>query len=831
MEIEPIYLFDKNKELIDIIPYEDLLANSQDWTLNGLIKGTVSGIYTESIEQAHFYGTRDIDDPNVFWQYKIVNYTKENGQFTFEGIYVLFDDLAGRGVIRDRRPKNAPITTVMEYILEDTGWQLGQVQSTHRGTSNYYYVTKLEAFWDFLSKWRVEFKPRMTFSNGKVTGKYIDIYDRLSDDFGKWYEYGDSLLTVVAEEMRENVFTAFIGRGRGEEVGDGFGRKIGFEDVIWTVEGGSPVDKPKGQDYVEVPWATDLYGYEDGAPRMAVVDFPDIEDAAELLNATYEYALTECRPKVQFKSNVLEIGRADIGEIVTILRPDMGIRYKTRVFNTKRDFLNKSIKTIQFGEQLVQSTAQRTKKTVTAIKKQEEQTVYWLEALRQAIVDSYFNEDGYNYDLDANNEYGLPGGYYSFDRPIDQSPTKVVYVGAGKVLIANSQNPDGSWIWRTAITGDGIVADEINTGVLKASLIQAGFNEIAYGVIMTQDGLYNVSSQGYYTHLGSGNLRFFSDDDELNGMLSLAYAGDRSGMAVFAEVGHGFSVIRRRTDGQPNKTIFQLPDDVDELRMSAPFNANGNTIKDAGVIEAHSFRIKNTNQYIANIVGGGGAYFDTQKVSLGIGGDSGISMKITALPDKVEITEKLDMKNKVIERVSNVKPFNPNSNKESFFFTGDDGYANIGGRNGTNIGHHNGSTLPTALKIPESGAIVSYRDLNMNGNTVTGTSDMRLKKNIRACEIDPLKEIEKMHFVTHEWDKENPVNENKPSGERFGQIAQYAPAILQVQNGEKDHYLSIDKLMQTDLNSFAIQRLKEENDTLKQELAELKNILHEKGLI
>src|SRR5699024_10476833 len=127
------------------------------------------------------------------------------------------------------------------------------------------------------------------------------------------------------------------------------------------------------------------------------------------------YALTECRPKAQFKSNVLENGRAEVGEIVTILRPDMGIRYKTRVFNLRRDFLNVAIKTTQFGEQLIQSTAQRTKKTATDIKKQEEQTIYWLEMLRQAVTDSYFNEDGYNYDLFADNEYGLPGGYYSFD--------------------------------------------------------------------------------------------------------------------------------------------------------------------------------------------------------------------------------------------------------------------------------------------------------------------------------------------------------------------------------------------------------------------------------
>ena len=821
MEIEPIYLFDKNKELIDIIPYEDLLANSQDWTLNGLIKGTVTGIYTESIEQAHFYGTRDIDDPNVFWQYKIVNYTKENGQFAFEGIYVLFDDLAGRGVIRDRRPQNAPITTVMEYILEDTGWQLGQVQSTHKGTSNYYYVSKLEAFWDFISKWRVEFKPRMTFSGGKVTGKYIDIYDRLSDDFGKWYEYGDNLLTVVAEEMRESVFTAFIGRGKGEEVGDGFGRKIGFNDVIWTVEGGNPVDKPKGQDYVEIPWATDLYGYEDGAPRMTVVDFPDIEDAAELLNAAYEYALTECRPKAQFKSNVLENGRAEVGEIVTILRPDMGIRYKTRVFNLRRDFLNGAIKTTQFGEQLIQSTAQRTKKTATDIKKQEEQTVYWLEMLRQAVTDSYFNEDGYNYDLFADNEYGLPGGYYSFDRPIDQNPTKVVYVGAGKVLIANSQNPDGSWIWRTAITGDGIVADEINTGRLRADLIQAGFNNIGdgYGVLITQDGMYTVDPAGEYSLIASGGMQFYTKNDVLNGSIESVYyneTGD-TGVGLFIQPDRVFSIVRNNPDGVANRDILRVPKDRDVIEIPATLVVN-------------QVNIAGTNQYISNMSDDGGVYYDSLRISLGIGTPAGVSRKITVTQDSVDLLAPVNSNYPISAPRYNLKGTN-----QYLISSGNLGGSFIDTQK-VSLGIGSPTSWTNYLSVLAN-QIDIFRELDLNGNTIVNQSDIRLKKNITDASFDAIREIERIRVIEHEWDMTNPRNKDKPEGRHFGIEAQSSP-FLQLKAGDDESYLSVDLVKQINLLTLAEQQhikrtkeIEEELEETKTELSELKALLKEKGLI
>lgn len=739
--------------------------------------------------------------------------------------------------VEDRRFNNTSALMALTGVLQLTRWKVGRVDNL--GTESYspYRVDAKTAIQTIAKTWKGELQTRIEVSGNRITGRYIDLLNKIGYDTGKRFSWTKDIQQIKRTVVRDDVITALYGFGKGEEVGEGFGRRLDFADIN------------DGKMYVENNEAKEQFGrLDENGNKVHIfgkVEFDDETEKTTLKEKTEAELEVFSKPLLSYSADVLDLKQFgyehegyELGDTVLVIDKEFKpeLRVLARIIEKETDYLEELNSNVTLGNFIPTSTSEDLKNE-GYINNFRDKSGVWDRS-------NYISEDGRIFIDDLldqlNAKANATGGYFYYtegegtittDRPIDENPTMAVEIKGGSIRIADNKLPDGTWNWRTALTGKGIVADEINTGILNAALIQAGFNEIAYGVIMTQDGLYNVSSKGYYTHLGSGNLRFFSAEDELNGMLSLAYSGEKSGMAVFTEVGHGFSVIRRKTDGQPNKTIFQLPDDVDELRMSAPFNANGNTIKDAGVIEAHSFRIKNTNQYIANIVGGGGAYFDSQKVSLGIGNESGISMKVTALPDKVEITQKLDMKNNAIERASNIKPFNPNSNKESFFFTGDDGYANIGGRNGTNIGYHNGSVLPTALKIPESGAVVSYRDLNMNGNTVTGTSDMRLKKNIRACEIDPLKEIEKMYFVFHEWDKENPVNENKPSGERFGQIAQYAPAILQVQNGEKDHYLSIDKLMQTDLNSFALQRLKKENDTLKQELADLKKLLIEKGLI
>lgn len=475
--------------MINVIDPESLLENTQVQELNGLVTTVVSAPYSKELEEAFYVGSRDVDDNNIFWLYKVDKRTNENSNLIIEGTYVLFDELKAYDLIRDKRPSNATALTGINAILEGCRWQVGNVASTHKGTANWYYVSRLEAFWEYLENWNVEFKPRMTFSQGKITGRYIDIVDKLSDDYGKWYEYGDKLLHITAEHASNSLYTAFIGRGKGEEVGDGYGRRIGFNDVVWSVGAGHPVDKPIGQDYVEIPQATELYGYSDGKPRTTVVTFEDTEDATLLLEQTYAYALDECRPKLQMKADVLETGLSELGETCTIIREDIGIRYKTRVFKITRNFLNKNQKTVEFGDEIVQSTAKRNSNIGKVIKKQEQQTINWLESLHLQLQDTYFNEDGYNYELKADNEYELPGGYYSFNAPIDQNPTKVIYLGAGMLAIANSKNLDGSWRFRTWGTGDGFTADLINVGTLKGINI-SGVNFT--GVDMTLENKLNM---------------------------------------------------------------------------------------------------------------------------------------------------------------------------------------------------------------------------------------------------------------------------------------------------------------------------------------------------
>lgn len=556
---EAVFLFDKSKELIEIVSPEDISDNEQTGVLNGLITHYATGKHSKKVDEAHFFGMHDVDDDSIFLMYKIDKRNTENKRFELEGTHILFDDLKGRGgVMKDRRPTNEPVQRILPDILAGTGWTLGNVYTSNTGTSNYYYVSKLQAFWDFLEKWRVEFVPRIVYSKGKIVRKEIDIYNQLSGDHGKWYEKGDKLLTVLKEEDASGVYTAFIGRGKGEEVGDGFGRRIGFEEVEWSTANGDPVNKPLGQDYVEIPWATAEYGYEDGTPRYAIVEFEEIDDNTQLLEATYTYAVEESRPKAHFRSNVIESGLAELGEIVTIISDDENIRYKTRIFKLKRDFKRKKVKTIEFGDKLVRTRAERVAAVDKTIRQKELQNLEWLDQIREEIVDSYFNNDGYNYELQAGNEYDLPGGYYSFDRPIDQSPTKVIYMGAGQLLIANSKRPNGEWDWRTAATGDGFVADAINTGTLRAEVIKnsgiATFGDVDDATGDAVDGIKDDLATEGRTIIHGGNITTGTIRSEII---------ENSGIATFGTVDNAFDSANKYTDEETEKAITEAKNYTD----------------------------------------------------------------------------------------------------------------------------------------------------------------------------------------------------------------------------------------------------------------------------
>lgn len=468
-----LFLFNNDEKLIGTVSPLEGIQNEE---INKIQTIECTVVYSELIEKASYIGHKDYSDNRIFHLYKIDHVTKTSTtDVKIVGVHTFFDDMESDGYVKDFRPTNKELVGVLTTILDGSRWQLGSINVQRNYTGNFYYVTRKEAISKLIEATQIEIKPRLEFSRGKITGRYLDVFTRLGARNGKVFVHGRDLLTVSEKKSQGAIYTAVVGRGKGEETDTGgYGRRISFKDVEWRKTSGQPVDKPVGQEYVEIPAMTKLYGFEKGTkPRIKIVEFQDETDKEKLLRLSYEWLEKNSRMQVEYSAKVLNVGNLELGDTVGIFNPKLGIKYETRVFKVKRNLVNNKLTEFGIGDKVTTSPFSRTIELAKEMKNFQDDTVYWLDKIRERLSDKLINEDGYNYDLKADNEYKVPAGYYSFDKPIDQNPTKVVYMGAGKIAIANSKKPTGEWNWKTFLDGTGATLDLINTGVLKAGRIQS----------------------------------------------------------------------------------------------------------------------------------------------------------------------------------------------------------------------------------------------------------------------------------------------------------------------------------------------------------------------
>lgn len=307
--------------------------------------------------------------------------------------------------VRDFRPHEREARYAIDHVLDGTNWRAGYVADTGRRSTTVYYVSVFDALKKFCSVWQLEMQFFVEVTNGRVGARYIDFKHRLGKRRGARVVYGHNALEIVKEEERTELYTALIGRGKGEEVSSeeenesgqaGYGRKINFEEVEWSVANGDPVDKPAGQLYVEIPQATERYGVRgtDGQmkPKIGFVDFQDEEDKHELIKLTYAELERLSRPQVLFKTSSVYL-EGQIGDVIRVVRPDRQIDYETRIFEITWDRLMARAVDIKLGDQMNESANKRESRILSSA----------VDSVRENIgsaiekqVDSVISANGFN---------------------------------------------------------------------------------------------------------------------------------------------------------------------------------------------------------------------------------------------------------------------------------------------------------------------------------------------------------------------------------------------------------------------------------------------------
>lgn len=374
-----MYLLDKQQNIIQAIS-DGIIEAKMTEEINTADKLSFSLVQDKRLASSIYFVCIPATRGSAFLMFKIISESVKDDRIEYTCIESAYDELKSYAYIKDVRPQDKTASEMLRIALNGTRWEVGYSEETVRKRTNFYYISTLEAIQKVVELFKVE----LTFTvvidpiTNRIVRRQVNLYSQQGERTGKRFEYGSNLLSVTREESSEDLVTALVGRGKGEQLDDGdpdtpdgYGRRIMFTDVVWSKANGHPTDKPAGQDYVEDKEATKLYGFDDGKPRIGIAVFEDIEDVNQLINATWAALQVAKRPKVSFKASALDIGDLGLGDTVAIIRHELNIEYFTRVYKVEHDLLDKNNNVIELGDDFSEKSLTN---YVASVKEAQEET-------------------------------------------------------------------------------------------------------------------------------------------------------------------------------------------------------------------------------------------------------------------------------------------------------------------------------------------------------------------------------------------------------------------------------------------------------------------------
>lgn len=365
-----LYQLNKKQAVIGIVS-SDILSATFEEQINtaGSLKFTVA----KKLRDDCLYVLFQRPNATTYMCFKILTETQEDNQVNYTAVESAYDELGAYSYVKDLRPQNRTAKEMLTQLLAQTRFSVGYVADTGTQSTNFYYTTVLASLQSVANLFNLEVTFDVVFDpiDNQVKRRLVNMYTQMGSRTGRRFEYGDKLLSVTCEQSSDTLVTALVGRGSSVQVSegtdgspDGYSRKITFADVVWKKSAGDPLDKPAGQEYLEDPSATAVYGFSDSKPRIGFVEFDKINDKNLLIKATYDKLQELKRPKVSFKASVTDVGSLNLGDTVAIIRHDLKIEYLTRVYKVTHDLLNAQNNTVELGDDFQAASITSTISTV-----------------------------------------------------------------------------------------------------------------------------------------------------------------------------------------------------------------------------------------------------------------------------------------------------------------------------------------------------------------------------------------------------------------------------------------------------------------------------------
>lgn len=377
-----IYLFDKDEKLIKIIRKPAIKKALQKFSLttenyiSDRLTVEMKALKDDELAKLEYMAIQSIDDTHKFHYFYIAQGNTKGDITTLIGVQSGIEELR-KTVVYDKRPTDQRARPVIEWLLAGTNWTPRFIAETNPKSTNFYYISTFDALKKVCKVWGLEMQFFVEMNGAQIGARYIDFKRKIGEAVGKRVVYGHNALEILQEVEKTNLYTALVGRGKGEQVSsaedtgkdaDGYGRKINFEEIVWSKAKGDPLDKPLGQKYLEIPEMTAKYGIKqpDGKmrPKIGFVEFSEEEDKNELIKQTYEALIEASRPKLTLKTTTVYLKGARIGDTIRVVRHDRHLDYDTRIFEITFNRLNDESSDVKLGDRVGESNDAKVQSTV-----------------------------------------------------------------------------------------------------------------------------------------------------------------------------------------------------------------------------------------------------------------------------------------------------------------------------------------------------------------------------------------------------------------------------------------------------------------------------------
>ena len=413
-----------------------------------------------------------------------VDHRHESGEVPIGEYYCvwsLMHDLMGTTVSRMPGVQN-PVTAgeALDAALSGTSrWEVGTVTNDTLGGASMYDMSGWDALGVFVKVWGGEIDVTIEVGLTGVVSRKVDSYDAQGEQTPKRrFDIGADLKSVRRTIPDGPMFCRISPRGKGEETGSGYGRKITIESVN------------DGKDYIENADMVDLVKLPDGDggyeyPTL-IVENPDAETPAELLAWGLSVLDDYTEPKIGYKIDVVQAALegvdmqgVSLGDAVHVVDGRFGnLRLTARAVSIDTDMLDEMSVKMELGHIAGNMASEFAKlrgdmdtiqTSVEAMRSGADLTDAYLDRLLTRLNQEINATGGYTYITQGQ-------GIRTYDREVTDplvgaEASKVVEVKGGTIRIADSKTAQGEWEWDTVFVSGHVAAQLVTAAHITSGSI------------------------------------------------------------------------------------------------------------------------------------------------------------------------------------------------------------------------------------------------------------------------------------------------------------------------------------------------------------------------